>query len=239
MARNTGGKRGDVRQSALWGSGNRGGEFRSNALWGKGGRGLVTTVVAMPSRCRLRQAAACRARTVEPTSGGYVSSQLKQQGKTHPNDLVSVIVQKKAGVSAEDAKKAESVMAKLGKRFGLINGFAGEIRGQDLVKLEQIAGLTVTLDAPVDEGRSRPALCSRLTTSPTSTQLWTHETGVNKLWGGPQAPTIAIVDSGIDKTHPSFGDGSRIVAAAGVRLEQQRLARRSWSRHVRGLDRGG
>jgi hypothetical protein len=37
MARKTGGTRGDVRQSALWGSGNRGGEFRSNALWGKGG----------------------------------------------------------------------------------------------------------------------------------------------------------------------------------------------------------
>ena len=47
MARNTSGTRGDVRQSALWGSGNRGGEFRSNALWGKGGRGLVTSVVAL------------------------------------------------------------------------------------------------------------------------------------------------------------------------------------------------
>jgi serine protease AprX len=209
MARNTGGKRGDVRQSALWGSGNRGGEFRSNALWGKGGRGLVTTVVAIALAMPLAASGGVSGSNGEPTSGGYVSSQLKHQGKTHPNDLVSVIVQMKAGLSAEDAKRAESAMAKLGKRFGLINGFAGEIRGQDLVKLEQISGLTVTLDAPLKKASlGLPSL----TTSPTSTQLWTHETGVNKLWGGPQAPTIAIVDSGIDKTHPSFGDGSRVVA---------------------------
>jgi len=34
MVGKTGGTRGDVRKSALWGSGNRGGELRSNALWG-------------------------------------------------------------------------------------------------------------------------------------------------------------------------------------------------------------
>ena len=44
--RNTSGKRGETRSSALWGTGNRGGETRSNALWGKGGRGAVTALVA-------------------------------------------------------------------------------------------------------------------------------------------------------------------------------------------------
>ena len=243
MARNTGGKRGDVRQSALWGSGNRGGEFRSNALWGKGGRGLVTTVVAialaMPLAASAGSGSGSNSGPGSGNGGGYVSHQLKQQGKTHPNDLVSVIVQMDASVSADDAKKAENEMRKLGKRFGLINGFAGEIRGQDLEKLERIAGLTVTLDAPVKKASLGLPSLTTTTTRSTSTQLWTHETGVNKLWGGPQAPTIAIVDSGIDKTHPSFGDGSRVVARSGVRLEQQRLARRSWARHVRGLDRGG
>jgi subtilisin family serine protease len=217
MARNTGGKRGDVRQSALWGSGNRGGEFRSNALWGKGGRGLVTSVVAIALAVPLAAGAGTESGSnVEPASvgsGSFVSHQLKQEGKTHPNDLVRVIVQMKAGVSADDARKAESTMEKLGRRFGLIKGFAGEIRGQDLVKLEQINGLTVTLDAPVKKASlGLPSLTTTTTPAPTSTQLWTHETGVNKLWGGPQAPAIAIVDSGIDKTHPSFGDGSRVVA---------------------------
>ena len=214
MPRHTGGKRGDVRQSALWGSGNRGGEFRSNALWGKGGRGLVTSVVALALAMPL---AAGAGSAPSPNSGpgtgggGYVSNQLKQQGKSHPNDLVSVIVQMDASVTGADAKKAENEMRKLGRRFGLINGFAGEIRGQDLVKLERIKGLTVTLDAPTQKATLGLGSGSTATTS-TSSQLWTHETGVNKLWGGPQAPAIAIVDSGIDRTHPSFGDGSRIVA---------------------------
>ena len=44
MVGKTGGNRGDVRKSALWGSGNRGGELRSNALWGKGGRGFVVVL---------------------------------------------------------------------------------------------------------------------------------------------------------------------------------------------------
>jgi len=215
MARNTGGKRGDVRQSALWGSGNRGGEFRSNALWGKGGRSLVTTVVAFALAMPLVAATAggesgSNSGPGSGSGGGYVSDQLKHGAKSHPNDLVSVIVQMDASVSLDNAKRAENEMRKLGRTLGLINGFAGEIRGQDLEKLERIAGLTVTLDAPVKKADLGP-LSGTTTTKSTSSQLWTHETGVNKLWGGPQAPTIAIVDSGIDKAHPSFGDGSRVI----------------------------
>ena len=37
-----------------------------------------------------------------------------------------------------------------------------------------------------------------------SKQLWPHEAGINKLWDGPQAPTIAIVDSGIDTSRLDF-----------------------------------
>ena len=69
MARNTGGKRGDVRQSALWGSGNRGGEFRSNALWGKGGRGLVTTVVAIALAMPLAASGGVSGSNGGPSSG--------------------------------------------------------------------------------------------------------------------------------------------------------------------------
>jgi subtilisin family serine protease len=227
MSRNTGGKRGDVRQSALWGSGNRGGEFRSNALWGKGGRGLVTSVVAialaMPLAATAGGGSGSNSGPGSGNGGGYVSPQLKQQAKSHPNDLVSVIVQMNASVSRDDARRAENEMRRLGKRFSVINGFAGEIRGQDLEKLERISGLTVTLDAPVKKAALGLPITSTVTsttstltnTTPaksTSSQLWTHETGVNKLWDGPQAPTIAIVDSGIDKAHPSFNGGGRVVA---------------------------
>jgi serine protease AprX len=138
--------------------------------------------------------------------GGYVSNQLKQQGKSHPNDLVSVIVQMDASVSPDDAKKAENEMRKLGRKFGLINGFAGEIRGQDLVKLERIKGLVVTEDAPTRLQGLIPIVTSTVTapTASSSTQLWPYESGVSKLWGGPKAATIAVVDSGIDASRADF-----------------------------------
>src|SRR6185312_7165335 len=39
MARTHGSASGEVKSSALWGTGNRGGEHRSSALWGTGNRG--------------------------------------------------------------------------------------------------------------------------------------------------------------------------------------------------------
>ena len=51
-------------------------------------------------------------------------------------------------VSGDDAKKAERRDAEAWQEVRIINGFAGEIRGQDLVKLERIKGLVVTEDAP-------------------------------------------------------------------------------------------
>src|SRR5688500_8514552 len=134
MARNTGGKRGDVRQSAPWGSGDRGGEFRSNALWGKGGRGLVTSVVAIALAVPLAAGAGGgKGSNSGPGSGngnGYVSHQLKQMAKTHPNEPVSVIVQMNATVSSDDAKRAEDEMRKRGGTLELINGFEGGSRAQ-------------------------------------------------------------------------------------------------------------
>jgi subtilisin family serine protease len=211
MSRDTGGTHGDVRKSALWGSGNRGGEHRSNALWGKGGRGVVTSLVILALAVPL---AASAGGGTDSNSGpgngaavGYVSQQLKEKAKNHPDELVPVIVQMDPTVTGKDAKRAQGEMRKLGRRLGLIDAFTGEIRAKDLEKLERIKGLTVTLDAPVlKSGLTSPGATY------SSNQLWTHETGINKLWGGPQAPAIAIVDSGIDKSHPSFGNGSRIVA---------------------------
>jgi serine protease AprX len=211
MSRDTGGTHGDVRKSALWGSGNRGGEHRSSALWGKGGRGVVTSLVILALAVPL---AASAGGGTDSNSGpgngaavGYVSQQLKEKAKNHPDELVPVIVQMDPTVTGKDAKRAQGEMRKLGRRLGLIDAFTGEIRAKDLEKLERIKGLTVTLDAPVlKSGLTSPGATY------SSNQLWTHETGINKLWGGPQAPAIAIVDSGIDKSHPSFGNGSRIVA---------------------------
>jgi hypothetical protein len=202
MGRNTGGNPGDVRKSALWGSGNRGGEHRSNALWGKGGRGFVTTVLVIALAVPLAAGADSGPGKNYAAGKTHVSDALKQKAKTNPNELVGVIVQMDATVSADNAKKAANELRKLGKRFGIINGFAGEIRAKDLEKLERIGGLTVTEDAAVRPQSLLPATTS--STAPSSNQLWTHESGVNKLWDGPKAATIAIVDSGIDATRADF-----------------------------------
>ncbi len=201
MRRNTGGNPGDVRKSALWGSGNRGGEHRSNALWGKGGRGFVTTVLVVALAVPFAAGAGSGHGKNEGLTPGatFVSAELKQMQRTHPNEMVDVIVQTDATVSDKDAKKAAHELKKLERHFELIEGFAGQIRAKDLEKLERIKGLIVTEDAPV---RLQTLLPSQTSTGPTSSQLWTHESGVNKLWGSAKAATIAIVDSGVDASAP-------------------------------------
>ena len=158
MGRNTGGNPGDVRKSALWGSGNRGGEHRSNALWGKGGRGFVTTVLVVALAVPLAAGAGSGSGKNEGVvlpGATYVSAELKQKQKNAPNEMVDVIVQMDDTVSDKDAKKAEHELKKLGRRFDLIKGFAGEIRAKDLEKLAKYKGLIVTEDAAI-----RPQDCS-------------------------------------------------------------------------------
>jgi serine protease AprX len=204
MGRNTGGNPGDVRKSALWGSGNRGGEHRSNALWGKGGRGFVTTVLVVALAVPLAAGAGSGPGKNEGLTPGstFISAALQDMQRTHPNEMVDVIVQTDATVSKKDAKKAAHELKKLGRRFGIIDGFAGQIRAKDLEKLERIEGLIVTEDAPVRPQALLPLPTS--STDQTSGQLWTHESGVNKLWSNAKAATIAIVDSGVDASKPDI-----------------------------------
>jgi serine protease AprX len=192
MGRKSSGTRGDVRQSALWGSGNRGGEHRSSALWGKGGRGIATTVLAFALALPLAATAESGKGSMGSSRGAsYVSDGLKNKAKNNPNELISVIVTSDSG--SADAEKATKLLGNLQQRLGLIDGVAVELRAREIDKLAKIDGLTITENAPV-RGQGY-----------TSTQLWPHESGVTKLWsGGPKGATIAIVDSGIDATRSDF-----------------------------------
>ena len=204
MGRNTGGNPGDVRKSALWGSGNRGGEHRSNALWGKGGRGFVMTVLVIALALPLAAGAGSgsgKNEGVVPPGGTYVSAELKELQRAHPNELVDVIVMADEGVSDNDAKKAEHELKKLERRFDLIKGFAGQIRAKDLEKLAKYKGLSVTANAAIQAQDLLPTVSD---VAPTSSQLWTYQTGTNKLWTGAKSATIAIVDSGIDASRADF-----------------------------------
>jgi serine protease AprX len=106
MGRNTGGNPGDVRKSALWGSGNRGGEHRSNALWGKGGRGAVVTLVAVlmlslgAGSVTGREAPA----VASPLPATYVEPGLLERAEAGPEEMFRVIVQSASG--ADNAETA-------------------------------------------------------------------------------------------------------------------------------------
>src|SRR5687767_7383949 len=102
MGRNTGGNPGDVRKSALWGSGNRGGEHRSNALWGKGGRGAIVTMVAVlmlslgAGSVTGRDAAAVAGSLPATT----VEAGLLERAQANPSERFRIIVQSASGVKA-------------------------------------------------------------------------------------------------------------------------------------------
>ena len=215
--RNTSGKRGETRSSALWGTGNRGGESRSNALWGKGGRGIVTALVAMlaisvPLASSAGKQNGLRARQIAPKRT-WISPGLMHAAKKHPARLVHVIIQSTKGSATgamqafDKADKLDGLAdrEKINRRLGSIDAVAATIRLDKLGKLANRPNLIVTADAPVH------------VSSYSSGQLWPYESGVSQNWTGlgapnpgPGAPTIAVVDSGIEN-RADFGN--RVLAS--------------------------
>ena len=191
----TGNRGGEHRSSALWGTGNRGGEHRSNALWGsRRGRGFVTAAVAALALVVPLGATA-------GSGNGYLTPGLAKKADSNPGEKVRVIVQATGGVSvAEGHAKAYGLVK---KQLQSADGVAVELTAGQLRKLEQIPGLTITPDVQVHVN----ALSSN--------QMWPAAQRLTSLWGSlfspaPQAPAIAIIDSGIEKR---LDFGTRIKAA--------------------------
>jgi serine protease AprX len=212
MLRN-GGTRGQSRSSALWGTGNND-DSRSNALWGKGGRGLVTLMAAvLVLGIPLAASAGGKAGNSDPSQETYISPGMLAQADKHPNKFIHVIVTSNGG----DLPKSQILDKTLGsvdRQLGLIDGISLDLRANRLAQLAKIPGLTITPDAPAHPTGS----------AYTSKQLWVANTGIDKLWNAPvapnssktqsdlTAPTIAIVDSGVDASK---------VADFGGRVVQQ------------------
>ena len=211
--RNTSGKRGETRSSALWGTGNRGGETRSNALWGKGGRGAVTALVAALA-VSVPLASSAIGNKAGVKAGGnfrnwlhqtYVSPVLSKQARKHPNSNLQVIVQADSTFVLNHQVRHVFRLAGIKniRKLNLIHADAVTIDANQLYKLSAIKGLTVTPDAPVKVSGS----------AYTSSQLWPYEAGLAKDWSGgnaptpSQAPTIAVVDSGVQADRADFANG--------------------------------
>jgi serine protease AprX len=198
--RDTGGFKNGVRTNALWGSGSG---KRGNALWGRGGRGIALTALAVVT---LALPLAAGAKSGRPGAGdpSYVAPGLLNKATKDPGRKLHLIVQSAGGTSDAD-RKLVGLGATTRRRLNLIGAVAIDITAGKLASLAKQPGLTITPDASVS-----------LAGAPSSNQMWPYESGVSKLWGtatspGPQAPTIAIVDSGIDANRADFGNGSRVL----------------------------
>ena len=205
MLRN-GGTRGQTRSSALWGTGNND-DSRSNALWGKGGRGLVTMMAAvLVLGIPLAASAGGKGggKSSDPT---WVAPGLLGQAGDHPNSKIYVIV------TADDKDQLGKVkgFGHLDRDLKLIDGVALDMPASKLKLLASVPGLTITPDSP-----------AHTTGSFSSKQLWVPNTGIDKLWNAPlsagssktqsdlTAPTIAVVDSGVDASKAA-DFGARVI----------------------------
>ena len=209
MSRHCGGTPDGTRSSALWGSGNRGGESRSNALWGNGGRVLLAVLtVLFVTTIPLAQAS----RSPDPST--YLDPLLEAKAHETPNALVNVIIQSNDGTS--DAVNAFQSAGNgdaygsgesLNRRLRLVGSVSATMKARRVLVLARKPGLTITSDARIKLD----------TTTPTSNQVWPTAEAVRPLWSDTEqyrstTPTIAIVDSGIERNRVDFDGGARVVA---------------------------
>jgi serine protease AprX len=213
---------GGSRSSALWGTGSRGGESRSSALWGKGGRGRLLITIALVALAA-PIAAVADGGSSKPRKGGvpptYIAPTLLAKAQSSPNEYVKVIIQSVNGSSkaANAFKDADRSDGRRGgdddddrevmkDRYEFVDSVAVTLQASKLTDLAKQPGLTITPDSPVT-----------LTAQPTSKHLWPTASGLRPLWSSgakaaTKAPTIAIVDSGIDANRRDFDNGARVVA---------------------------
>jgi serine protease AprX len=140
-----------------------------------------------------------------------MSPGMLQQANKHPDKFIHVIVTADAG----NLPKSQILAKTLGtvdRKLDLIDGISLVLKANRLAQLAKLPGLTITPDAPAHPTGSVY----------TSNQLWVPNTGVDKLWNAPLspnsaktqsdliAPTIAVVDSGVD-TSKVADFGGRVI----------------------------
>ncbi len=189
-----------TRGSALWGAGNRGGERSFGARRGL----LIVLVGAFALGAPLAASAAGGTPKNGTQQGTYVEPALLKQAQAHGSQKLRVIIQAAAGMNAAASafsRNGGGDGGRLSKRLTLVSGVAVELKAKWIARLAKVPGLVITSDAPVESsGDAR-----------FNTQLWPYVSGNARLWGSaadpaPDAPTIAIVDSGLDNSNGDFGD---------------------------------
>jgi serine protease AprX len=194
--------RGDVRGNALWG---RRGESRSNALWGSGKRGIVVTALA----AMLVVPVAGSAAPSKSPNTAVVPASLLAQAAANPTQQFDVIVQ-----GDKDSKGAQKEVQNAGgnlrKKFLTVAGVSASVSGARLLNLAKNPHVTaITPDAKVKVSAYEDSSMWQDSTDMAILQN-SFDPNTGEITGpAPQAPTIAVVDSGVE-SRSDFGD--RLVA---------------------------
>ena len=147
-----------------------------------------------------------------------VPQSLLDAASAHPEAAFRVVVQggrgtRSAGVGDAVTSTRAALPAsasKLRRKFSAINGVAATLTGKQILRLAQWRGIsTITPDVTLRSTGYENAEMWRQTSS---LEQLSAPTGTDPL---PQAPAIAIVDSGIDATRTA-DFGSRVVASVNV-----------------------
>ena len=190
-----------IRWSALWGKPSTG-QIRSSALWGKGARGLVATLALAATLAA--PAAGLAAGADEGVYGrqlrAFVPDDLEAAARDNPSKIFSVIVQSRGSTGSVASEVDEAAAATvtrrdaLKRRFQTMGAVSAKLTGSAILKLGRLPDIrAITPDAPV------------VLTSYSSSEAWPLAVNVPKLWRSTApAPTIAIVDSGIDANRADF-----------------------------------
>jgi serine protease AprX len=206
--RRGGGSCGEIRSSGLWSTrrGGRGSDGRQRASGKRGLLALGVLALAVPI-----SAAAADGHGPPPS---YLAPSLERAATQTPDASVRVIVQAQNGSAA---RRALDQFGSVGSSLSVVNAAAGTIEASDLSKLVARPGLVITPDNPVVlDGNSE----NDTGDTPSSGELWPRAVGVDQFWSqAPRgkkrgangqtigaAPTIAVVDSGIDANRTDFGN---------------------------------
>jgi serine protease AprX len=206
------------RSNALWGRGSRG-ESRSNALWGRGGRRAGALVASLTVVFAMAAGATAAGLSTQASSSGetlkaYVPVSLRDAITQTPDQAFDVIVQgEKKGTSNGLYKQlvgdldTASAAASVRQQFNSIVGLEANLTGRQIATLANKS--FVTSIVPNDTVKA---------TGYSNNQGWTSAVNVYPNWNSPpaNAPTIAVVDSGVQASRSDFGYGSRVLAQVNL-----------------------
>ena len=200
----------DVRANALWG---RRGESRSNALWGRSGK--RTLVLLSLAAMLVVPVAGSAAPGSAPGPNAIVPDSLIAAATANPTQQFDVLVVGNKDVSASGVgQDVTNSNGKLKMRFLTVAGVDALVSGKDLLQLARNPHvLSITPNSKTTLAGYEDATMWRDSTDLTLMRN-AFDPNTGAITGpAPQAPAIAIVDSGV-QARADFG--TRLVASVNL-----------------------